>query len=98
MRGPGSPPVSCSVSRCWALTTLVTPRWLHDIMWGASAVGIQRRPAAGCSSASRRERVSPPGSPTAEVAFPPAELSLLAFKDTRVVEVYARIRRGRLGA
>ena len=67
--------------------------WLQDMMWGEapSEYSVDQRLAQFGEQA--LARLAPPFA-SAEVAFPPAELSLLAFKDTRVVEVYARAPNG----
>jgi len=67
--------------------------WLQDMMWGEVPweYSVDQRLAQFGEQA--LARLAPPFA-TAEVAFPPAELSLLAFKDTRVVEAYARIPEG----
>jgi hypothetical protein len=67
--------------------------WLQDMMWDRmpGEYSVEERLAQFGQQA--RGRLAPHFA-TAEVAFPPPEIALLAFKDTRVVEVYAAVPEG----
>jgi hypothetical protein len=92
-------------SRCWITACLVLgiallgfnyaghAEW-HDIIWDTvrTEFSIDERLAQFGEQA--RARLAPHFA-AAEVAFPPPEVSLLAFKDIRMVEVYARATEGR---
>jgi len=68
-------------------------RWLFDIMWSAmpNEHSIDDRLAEFGGQAIARLA---PHFAAVEVPFPPAQVSLLAFKDAHVLEVYARAADG----
>jgi hypothetical protein len=67
--------------------------WMFDIMWTGMPVERSIDDRLAEFGAPARARLAP-HFVAADVPFPPAQVSLLAFKDARMVEVYARAADG----